>query len=158
MTRIAENTVRAGILAFNQLFETDHRAMHIDIDLLAILQGKIAKIHEPTFRYINGHDPALIIRYRFELFQYLEAHNICKRHEAIKKLGDAQHLTPRQERQLQKAMEGLDEDLTRGMLHAESVLAKTNRDIPYSSALIQARSKLVYWRLRQTEIRKKRPL
>jgi hypothetical protein len=71
----------------------------------------------------------LLIRYRFELFQYLEAHNAWNHHEAIKKMGVAPTLTPRQERQLKKAMEGLDADLTKGMLHAEAVLGKTNRNI-----------------------------
>ena len=73
-------------------------------------------------------------------------------------MGEAQDLTSKQERQLQKAMEKLDADLTRGTLHAESVIGKTHRNIPYSSTVIKARSRLVYWRLWQTEIRTKREM
>ena len=55
-------------------------------------------------------------------------------------------------------MNGLDEDLTRGMLKAEKKLAKNHHNTSFLSALIKARSKLGYWRLWQTEIRTKRDL
>ena len=132
--------------------------MFADIDMLAILNSKRAKIYEQPTQHLNGHDPALILLYRYKLFKYLDAHNIWDRHEAIKKLGAAKGLTIKQKEQLEKAMNGLDEDLTRGMLQAEKKLAKNHRNTPFSLALIKARSKLGYWRLWQTEIRTKRDL
>ena len=123
--KVAENTVRAGILAFHQLLETDHRAMFADIDMLAILHSERTTIYENPTRHLNGHDPALILLYRYELFKHLNDHNIWDQHEAIKKLGAAKSLTTTQRKQLEKAINGLDEDLTRGMLHAEKQLSKT---------------------------------
>ena len=60
-------------------------------------------------------------------------------------------LTEPEKQYFQKTFDGIDEDLARGMLHAEKQL-KTKHKNPWSPKLIEARQQLIYWKLWWTEI------
>jgi hypothetical protein len=60
-------------------------------------------------------------------------------------------LTESERRYFQKTLNGINEDLVRGMLHAEKQL-QTKHKNSWSPKLIQARQKLIYWKLWWTEL------
>ena len=78
-TGVVEWTTRCGIEEFNARIQSDHRGLWIDVDLEAILGGKIPDLTPPQQRGVTGKDPKTTRKFRRELRKYLVDHKFNER-------------------------------------------------------------------------------
>jgi hypothetical protein len=70
---------KCGILDFNALFSSDHRALFIDIDIIRLLGLPVQDTQRALERKLKLHDPCLVEVYQFSLFKQLANHNVASR-------------------------------------------------------------------------------
>ena len=131
-----------GIEAFFTTIHSDHRGLFIDIDLTALLGGELAKLLPSALRGISSNSPHGE-KYINNILTYFEEHNIFARAQVVFAALDASTIpiSP----SLLVAVNRLDRDITRAMLHAENQCRQPERP-PWSHALHLASKAVRFWK------------
>ena len=128
----------AGMVAFNQIIQSDHRGLFLDIKLASYLRGDIAIMEARSARRLNSKRPKDALKYQTELAKSIAKMNAIDRLEAIEK-------TAIEDRSSEwwKLVVQLDEEITAAMECAEAQIKQ--RTLPFSDQLIQANLRFMYW-------------
>lgn len=140
---------KAGILPFNGYYESDHRALFIDIDLHRVLRGMP---HDPIARdqrAISSKIPWKVEKYQKFLHKACTESNIFSRAKQFEEKYAHTQLTP----SLHQELEQIDAELTAIQLEAER-LCRAKRHYPWSPLLKECNNRIRYWRLWIREIRR----
>jgi hypothetical protein len=140
---------KAGIIPFNGYFESDHRALFIDVDLPRILKGMP---HDPISRNnraISSTIPCKVKKYQQYVFQECKASQIFSRTKDFEIRNKGIPMTP----ELHKELDAMDLEMTAIQLEAEK-LCKARRQFPWSPLLKSCNNRIRYWRLWIRELRR----
>jgi hypothetical protein len=140
---------KAGIIPFNGYYESDHRALFIDVDLPRILKGMP---HDPISRNnraISSTIPWKVEKYQQYVFQECKATKIFSRAKAFEIRNKGIPMTP----ELHKELDAMDLEMTAIQLEAEK-LCKARRQFPWSPLLKSCNNRIRYWRLWIRELRR----
>jgi hypothetical protein len=138
---IIQYVAKAGIIPFNGYYESDHRALYIDIDLARLLKGMP---HDPISRdnrAISSKIPWKVERYQQYVFKECQELQLFLRAKEFELRVQVSHLTPEQHKEL----DSIDAALTAIQLEAEQ-LCKAKRHFPWSPLLKQCNNRVRYWR------------
>jgi hypothetical protein len=140
---------QAGIIPFNGYYESNHRALFINIDLSRVLKGMP---HDPISREnraISSTIPWKVTKYQQYVLKECQASQIFSHAKAFEIRNKGSPMT----NELQKELDGIDAELTAIQLEAEQ-LCKTRRHLPWSPTLKQCNNRIRYWRLWIRELRR----
>jgi exonuclease III len=151
---VAEATELAGIEAFGQTFQSDHRGMFLDLRISRILNGQPADLGALQPRGVNAKDPTKIIPFQKAVTKYCKDHKLIQRKEKLEQFMDKEDLPPEQEAAVKKLMNGIDKDVTRSFEHGTKKCSRKHK-IPWSPKLMNAKRTIQYWKLWESEIRNK---
>jgi hypothetical protein len=134
-----------SLLDFGVVFRTDHRTLFIDIDMDRFFGSATETLSAQRLRQLQLEDPRVATEYRKALHQQFIHHSVFRR---IKEQSESRKSVEWNIAQESK-YESLDRDITRAMLHAESVfLLKHKHNTSWSPAIGRATSSIRYWDLR----------
>jgi hypothetical protein len=143
-----KHVTQAGILPFQSFFTSDHRALFIDIDLAAFLNG------EPTFelatesRHINGKNLSAMKKYKQILEEFFKTSDILQRLTTFEQeYGKYVDLPDTLALQLDQ----MDNELTIAKLRAEAA-CKRKAQVPWSPKLKLCNDEIKYWKLWRKEL------
>jgi hypothetical protein len=139
----------AGIIPFNGYYESDHRALFIDVDLSTVLKGMPPDPTSRDNRAITSQIPWKVEKYQQYVHQECIRSQIFTRSKTFEIQNKGHHLTPA----LHKELDGLDAELTAIQLEAEQ-LCKAKKQYPWSPLLKQCNNRIRYWRLWIRELRR----
>jgi hypothetical protein len=139
---IATSIWRCGVLPFNFVISSDHRAVFIDVDIDEFLGGDPSPLMSLALRGIRSQNPKACVKYVTEMEKYMAEHHVYARVATLSELTDTHGLTAL----LKKRWDGVDQDILRASLHAEKSVAKRHKP-PWSQALHQAALRATYWRI-----------
>ena len=145
---IAHCTARAGISAYHELFSSDHRGLYVDLHIQQFFGGQPTPLATPATRLLHSHRIGHALQYRQHVLEYVQQHNMARRSEQLEQLANKDPQNPR----IQKLLDGLIEDLTRGMLAAEQKCGAQHSH-PWSPTLVNARRRVRFWRIWISELR-----
>jgi hypothetical protein len=132
------------LLDFDVIFRTDHRTFFIDINMDGFFGSATETLPAQRLRQLQLEDPRVATEYRKILHQQFVHHSVFRR---IKEQSESRKSGEWNMVQEYK-YEALDRDITRAMLHAESVcLLKHKHNTPWSPAIGRATSSIRYWDL-----------
>jgi hypothetical protein len=147
---VARNMIGAGIHAYGATMRSDHRGMHVDLNISALLHGKIAKMATPSTRGVRSNSIRKVERYKAEVTRYFEDHKIENRLEKLKeKTKDEWTANDNAE------LEAVDRDITRAMLAAEKK-CRVKDPIAFTRELARGRKLITFWKLWLTELKTNR--
>jgi hypothetical protein len=106
-----------GLLDFDVIFRTDHRTFFIDIDMDGFFGSATETLPAQRLRQLQLEDPRVATEYRKVLHQKLIHHIVFRRIKEQSESSKSGEWNIAQE----SKYESLDKDITRAMLHAESV-------------------------------------
>jgi hypothetical protein len=133
-----------GLLDFDVIFRTDHRTFFIDIDMDGFFGSATETLPAQRLRQLQLEDPRVATEYRKVLHQQFIHHSVFR---LIKEQSESSKSGEWNIAQESK-YEVLDRDITRAMLHAESVcLLKPKHNTPWSPSIGRATSSIRYWDL-----------
>jgi hypothetical protein len=133
-----------GLLDFDFIFRTDHRTFFIDIDMDGFFGSATKKLLAQRLRQLQLEDPKVATEYRKVLHQKFIHHSVFRRIKEQSESIKSGEWNMAQE----STYEALDRDITRAMLHAESVcLLQHKHNIPWSPSIGRATSSIRYWDL-----------
>jgi hypothetical protein len=134
-----------GLLDFDVVFRTDHRTFFIDIDMDGFFGSATETLLAQRLRQLQLEDPLVATAYRKALHQQFIHHSVFCR---IKEQSESSK-SGEWNRAQDSTYEALERDITRAMLHAESVcLLKNKHNTPWSTTIGRATSSIRYWDLR----------
>jgi hypothetical protein len=134
-----------GLLDFDVVFQTDHRIFFIDTDMDGFFGSAMETLPAQRLRQLQLEDPRVATAYRKALHRQFIHHSVFHRIKEQSKSSKSGEWNIAQE----SKYEALDRDITRAMLHAESIcLLKHNHNTPWSPAIGRAKSSIRYWDLR----------
>ena len=145
---ISHCTARAGISAYHELFSSDHRGLYVDLHMQQFFGGKPTPLATPATRLLHSHRIAHALQYRKHVLEYVIQHNMVARSERLEQMANDDPHNP----QIPSRLNGLVEDLTRGMLSAEQKCG-AHHSHPWSPTLVNARRRVRYWRIWISELR-----
>jgi hypothetical protein len=143
-----------GLLVFDVVFRTDHRTFFIDINMDGFFESATETLTAQRLRQLQLEDQRVATEYRKALHQQFIHHSVFRR---VKKQSESRKSGEWNIAQESK-YEALDRDITRAMLHAESVcLLKHKHTTPWSPDIGRATSSIRYWdfRIKRGEIHDK---
>jgi hypothetical protein len=133
-----------GLLDFDVIFRTDHRTFFIAIDMDGFFGSATEMLPAQRLRQLQLEDPRVTTEYRKVLHHQFIHHSVfrqIKEQSESSKSGEWNMV-------LASKYEALDRDITRAMLHAESVcLLKNKHNTPWYPAIGRATSSIRYWDL-----------
>jgi hypothetical protein len=139
--RIAEYVTASGILPYNHLVPSDHKALFIDVDIQGYLRGQISTTCSSDYRGIQSNNPRAVRKYQQCITTFLQKSQI---EQQMQHLLEAQlhqgHLTPSQINQIIH----LETTFTAAKLKAEKRCSKILQ-IPWSPALKTSMHNVSYW-------------
>jgi hypothetical protein len=139
---IGEFVSAAGILPYNHLVPSDHKALFIDVDLQGYLRGQISTTCSMEQRGIQSNNPRAVKKYQKLIKNFLQhshiEHDISLLLAAQSQQG---HLTPSQ---IDDAI-CLESTFTAAKLKAEKKCSKIIQ-IPWSPALKNSMHDVSYWK------------
>jgi hypothetical protein len=134
-----------GLLDFDVIFRTDHRTFFIDIDMDGFFGSATETLPAQRIRQLQLEDPRVATEYRKFIHQQFIHHSVFHRIKEQSESSETGEWNMAQE----SKYEALDRDITRAMLHDESVcLLKHKHNTPWSPAIGRATSTIRYWNLR----------
>jgi hypothetical protein len=134
-----------GLLEFDVIFRTDHRAFFIDIDMDIFFGSETETLPAQRLRQLQLEDPRVATEYRKALHQQFIHQSVFRRTKEQSESSKSGEWNIAQE----SKYEALDRDITRAIMHAESVcLLKHTHNTPWSPAIGRATSSIRYWDLR----------
>jgi hypothetical protein len=74
--KLTEYVVAAGILEENKFYESDHRALYVDLDLEAFLGGSPSPMEASANRGLISSDPRAVKTYREKLEKMMDGEDI----------------------------------------------------------------------------------
>jgi hypothetical protein len=131
-----------GIEPFFSTVHSDHQGLFLDVDLTSLLGGDMATILPPPLRGISSNSPHAE-KYIDNICKHLDEHNVhIRAHKFFSALAtSAIPICPA----LLVAINKLDRDLTRALLHAEKTCRRKERP-PWSEALPLASKAVRFWK------------
>jgi hypothetical protein len=134
-----------GLLDFDVIFLAYHRTFFIDIDMVGFFGSATETLPAQRLRQLQLEDPRFTSEYRQVLHQQIVYQSVFRR---IKEHSDSS-ISGEWIMVQESKYEALDRDITRAMLHAESVcLLKHKHNTPWSPAIGRATSSIRYQDLR----------
>jgi hypothetical protein len=133
-----------GLLDFDFIFLTDHLTLFTDINMVGLCGSATETLPAQRLRQLQLEDPRVATEYRKILHQQFVHHSIFRRIKDQSESRKSGEWSMVQE----SKYEALDRDITRSMLHAESVcLLKHKHDTHWSSDMGCATSSIRSWYL-----------
>jgi hypothetical protein len=133
-----------GLLDFDVVFRTDHRTFFIDTDMAGLFGSATETLPAQRLRQLQLEDPRVATEYRKALHQQFIHHIVFRRIKEQSESSKSGEWNIAQE----STYEALDRDITRAILHAESVcLLKHKNNTPWSPAIGRATNSIRYWDL-----------
>ena len=145
---IANCTARAGISAYHEYFSSDHRGLYVDLDVNQFFGGQPTPLDITATRLLHSHRIQHAMAYRSHILEYSQQHKLTQRSEALEQLACTDPSHP----SIPKMLNGIIEDLTRGMLAAEKKCG-AHHSHPWSPTLVNARRRVRFWRIWLSELR-----
>jgi hypothetical protein len=116
-----------GLLDFDVIFRTDHRAFFIDIDMDGFFGSATETLPARRLRQLQLEDPRVATEYRKALHQQFIHHSVFHRIKEQSESSKSGEWNLSQE----SKYKALDRDITRAMLHPESIfLLKHKHNTP----------------------------
>jgi hypothetical protein len=106
-----------GLLDFDVIFRANHRIFFIDINMEGFCGSATETLPAQRLRQLKLEDPRVATEYRKVLHQQFVHHSVFRRIKEQSESNKSGECTMVQE----SKYEALDRDITRAMLHAESV-------------------------------------
>jgi hypothetical protein len=136
---------RTGIFPYDSIFQCDHRACYIDLDVDTLLREVPSSIAPPQYMGLRTQDPRIVNKYIELLQKQINYHRLSDKasyiHNAAINGGWTQQMACEYEK--------IDKLLTEGMLHAErKVSKKCSHCFQWSPKLSKALKTLHYWQIR----------
>jgi hypothetical protein len=75
---LSEFVTAAGVLGYNELIQSDHRPLYVDMDLAAFLGGDPSQLENGVWRGITSSDPRAVRLYREQLLKCLEEEKLVE--------------------------------------------------------------------------------
>jgi hypothetical protein len=148
--KIRECVQRRGALEYNAGIVSDHRGMFIDLNAASLFGGATDDHVAASSRGFTSKNEKKVKKYLDHLDKYFVDHKICSRIDSLAE--EAPTLT---RRQLKRRYEGIDNDITRGMLAAERKVRPSHPfEFEWSPDLDRASYGLRYWRVRYSDFKK----
>jgi len=139
---ILPSVQRSGILPYQSIFYSDHRACFLDIDSIQLFGDSTTSMAPPCRRQLQLQDPGIVEKYNEVLQKQLAYHKV---QDKIKVL---QQALPNWTKQHQDSYEKLDRIITEAMRHAEKQSCKKyTSKFAWSPTLVQAVQQERYWKL-----------
>jgi hypothetical protein len=133
-----------GLLESDVIFRTDHRTFFIDIEMDGFFGSATETLPAQKLGQLQLEDPRVATEYRKAPHQQFIHHSVFRRIKEQSESSKSGEWNIAQE----SKYEALDRDITRSMLHAESVcLLKHKHNIPWYPAIGRATSSIRYWDL-----------
>jgi hypothetical protein len=133
-----------GLLDFDVIFLTDHRTFFIDIDMDGFFGSATETLPAQQLRQLQLEDPRVTTEYRKSIHQQVIHHSVFRQIKEQSESSKSGEWNIEQE----SKYEALDRDITRAMLHVESVyLLKHKHNTHWSPAIGRATSSIRYWDL-----------
>jgi len=129
-------------LEYNDGIISDHRGLYVDLDPQQLFGGNT---HDPvasSSRGFTSKNEKKVKKYLDKLEEYCKDHNVCEQIEQLS--ADAPKLS---RKQIKRRYEGINNDITRGMLSAEQKVKPKEFKFKWSPVLDQARYCVRYWRV-----------
>jgi hypothetical protein len=134
---------KAGILPFASYYESDHRALFLDIDMAAYLQGEPSLELATETRHINGKNHKSIAIYKSELEKFFQTSGYMQRLYDFETLHAQQKVLSEV---MATELDNLDNELTSAKLYAESK-CKRKVQVPWSPKIKELNDEIRYWKL-----------
>jgi hypothetical protein len=131
---------KAGILPFTGYYESDHRALFIDIDLHRVLKGTPCNPINRDARTIDSKTSWKVKKYQEYVHQKCTETRLFERAKALE---DGSYTT---KKDIHQELEEIDQELTNILLDAERI-CKAKQQYPWSPALRQCQNRIRYWKL-----------
>jgi len=132
--------IRSGILPFNKIFLSDHRACFIELKAEVLFGTEMPTIHRLIGRGLRLHGPRIVNKYLDTLHRQLECRKIETKVNALHSAAISNYHTS----DLEHMYEQIDRTITKSMLHAESKsskkYSKKKRWVTYSQVCGKSRS------------------
>jgi hypothetical protein len=129
-----------GLLDFDVTFRTDHQTFFIDIDMDGFFGSATETLPAQRLRQLQLEDPRVATEYRKVLHQQFLHHSVFRQIKEQSESSKSGEWNMVQE----SKYEALDRDITRTMLHDESVcLLKHKYNTPRSPAIRRATSSII---------------
>ena len=139
---LAPTIKRAGITAYSEVIQSDHRMLFIDIDLNYALNLRLNKLFMNPRRGVTSSNPKSIKLYRKTLTKLLDNSNLEDRLSIILKSDQIDY----------DQLEAIDDELTNVMLKCDKQCMRISQT-PWSPQLHKARANLRFWKLWLTQLR-----
>lgn len=138
----------AGILPFHEYYESDHRAMFLDVDLAEYLKGLPSTQMSTDSRGITGKNPRAIQKYQAMIDKYLLQSDLEAKLTAFSQSSEnGITMTSEQIAELQR----LEAEFTKIRLAADTACKKLD-NLPWSPELRNKYNAIRYWKLWLKEI------
>jgi hypothetical protein len=141
---IAATVLKSGLLPYNSVFHSDHRACYIDIDSKALFKSQTHNIETPCRHGLQLTDPRKVEQYNDTLHDHLEYHKIVNKYRDLHHLAELGVWTE----EYTLTYEKVDRLNTEGMRFADKMAGtKHTNKFDWSPPLIQAVQAVWYWQL-----------
>jgi hypothetical protein len=120
LSKLASSVTRAGILPYNYLFISDHRACFVNFDQTKLFQDTTPSIAPIQSRKLEIEDPRIVSKYIEALDKQIAYHKLDEKIN----ITHQEAITGNLPTAWSKSYENIDKLLTESMLHAKSISAK----------------------------------
>jgi hypothetical protein len=139
---IAEFVSAAGILPYNHLVPSDHKAVFVDVDIQGYLRGQVATTCSTEYRGIQSNNPRAVRKYHQYIKTFLQHSQLEQKVAQFIDIQSNQgHLTASQIEQVIS----LENSFTLAKLKAEKKCSRLLQ-IPWSPALKNSMHNVSYWK------------
>jgi hypothetical protein len=76
---LLHGALRSGILPYNSVFMSDHRATFLDLDSIVVLREITSKIEPPAYHGLQLHDPRITTKYNEALIAQIKQHKLLEK-------------------------------------------------------------------------------
>jgi hypothetical protein len=133
---LLEYVSRCGILPINDLIDSDHRAVYIDIDLGKFLKGQASASVTASIRGIQSGNPKAVERYQQLLEKSLDDNKIMGKMRALHTIHEHRPLTPSEIAEFLH----LEQQITHAKLQAEKAVERTHGHLFFAQLPISKNS------------------
>lgn len=141
---LAQSVCRSGILPYNAVFHSDHRACYVDFNAKIIFVLDTHPIKPPCYRQLQLHDPRIVGKYNDILSYQLNYHKIITKLDRLYSKAMGSSWTSSNTVEYNK----IDKIITDSMLYAEQSSCKRySSKFEWSPSLIRAVQTERFWKL-----------
>ena len=148
---ISKYIISSGILPFDFVTTTDHRALFIDIYLHKYLRNPTQEYQDPQTRRLLTTITKGVQKYKGYLFKYIKDNKLYERISILQTKLKDKSLTIKE----MNNINNIDEMMTKGMLKAEQQIKIRGKLHPWSPTLTNAILELHIWKIIMSEIKNK---